>query len=341
MKKLDVSVVMAVYNSAPYLRESVYSILAQTLKNLELVAVDDGSTDNTYAILQDLQRQDKRLIVLNQENKGRSHALNRAIEHSRGSFIARMDADDIAYSRRLELQYNYLVSNSHIKGVGTWMRIFPQKRLNIIPITYKNPQHSEILRIHSLFEPPMYHPTVMLDRCVFENMQGPFYNEQLSRAQDYDLWTRLQKKYDFANLAYVGLKYRMHNLNRSSDNMHLKFELAKQSRARALQNIGISLDKDKFETLCSLPLYTNKLQTPGRKQLFSFESLFCELLRQSECLKLSTAQIGYIKSRLSWIWFRLCCFASNNEAVLDIYRESKFCLPGIYPKFCVFSSFFS
>ena len=341
MNKPDVSVVMTVYNSAPYLRESVCSILTQSLQDLELIVVDDGSTDNTRAILKHMQKRDKRLFVYSQENQGQAHASNRALERTRGNRIALMDADDIACSRRLEREYNYLQSNPHIKAVGTWMRIFPPKRLHFLPIRYKNPQHPEILRVHTLFEPPMFHPTVMLDRGVFEHMQGDFYKENLPESEDYDLLTRLQKDYDFANLPFVGLKYRVHYQNRNSEDLGLKCESARRSRSRALGNLGMSLDRDRFETLCSLPLYMNKLLAPDRGQLCRFESLFRELLLQAENRDLCSSQLAYLKSRLSWVWFRLCCFAPNNEAVADIYQDSRFRFPGMNPMFFrVLSRFF-
>ena len=108
-KKL-ISVVLPVYNCKEYIRDSVQSILQQTYKNFELIIVDDGSEDGTLDILNNFK--DKRIrLYKNKYNRGLIYSLNKALNKSKGQFIARMDADDICELNRLQKQINYLDNN--------------------------------------------------------------------------------------------------------------------------------------------------------------------------------------------------------------------------------------
>ena len=89
-----ISVVMPVYNGEKYLREAIDSILAQTLIDFEFIIINDGSTDNSKSIIESYD--DKRIIYIEQENKGLSKSLNIGISLSNGEFIARMDQDDVS-----------------------------------------------------------------------------------------------------------------------------------------------------------------------------------------------------------------------------------------------------
>lgn len=96
------SVIMPVYNGEKYLSEAIKSILNQTYKNLELIIVDDGSNDNSVAIIKKYQRLDKRIILICQENRGVSSARNKGIEHARGKWIYFIDCDDIYFPNYIE-----------------------------------------------------------------------------------------------------------------------------------------------------------------------------------------------------------------------------------------------
>lgn len=92
---VKVSVILPVYNVAPYLRETFGSLLQQTLRDIEIIAVDDGSTDNSGEIIREFQRQDPRVVFLHQENLGQSAARNLAVSHATGRYVYMMDADDM------------------------------------------------------------------------------------------------------------------------------------------------------------------------------------------------------------------------------------------------------
>lgn len=114
-----ISIAMPVFNAESYLNLAIDSIIGQTYLNWEMIAIDDGSTDNSLAILLDYQLKDKRIKVISRENKGIAYTLNQCIENAKGDFIARMDADDISMPTRLELQLNAFKADSSLDLIAT------------------------------------------------------------------------------------------------------------------------------------------------------------------------------------------------------------------------------
>ena len=117
-----VSVVMPVYNAARHLREAVQSVLRQTFRDFELVAVDDGSTDESPAVLREYAARDPRVRVVSRPNTGIVGALNDGLDAARGPLVARMDADDVCLPRRFERQAAFLRDNPACLVVGTRVR---------------------------------------------------------------------------------------------------------------------------------------------------------------------------------------------------------------------------
>lgn len=109
---VKVSVILPIYNVAPFLEETFDSLLGQTLKEIEIIAVNDGSTDNSEAIIKMFQQNDNRIISFSQENKGQSAARNLALHHATGQYIYMMDSDDkLTSSDALQTCYDYAERN--------------------------------------------------------------------------------------------------------------------------------------------------------------------------------------------------------------------------------------
>src|SRR5690606_37410621 len=114
-----VSVIIPVYNVQKYVTQAIQSILDQTYKNLEIIVIDDCSTDSTYERVLCLQEKDNRLKVYkNEKNIKIAATLNKGISLSHGQFIARMDGDDISKLDRIEKKVKFLKKNRHISLVG-------------------------------------------------------------------------------------------------------------------------------------------------------------------------------------------------------------------------------
>src|SRR5688572_22693957 len=116
----QVSVVMPVRNGARWLGEAVASVIAQSHSDWELIAVDDGSTDDTPGILSEYAKRDDRIRVVRQEPLGLVSALNRGLSEVRGSLLARLDADDRALTERLDRQISHLAAHPEIGLLGSW-----------------------------------------------------------------------------------------------------------------------------------------------------------------------------------------------------------------------------
>ena len=108
-----ISLVMPVYNSSKYLKQSIKSILDQTVRNFELIIIDDGSVDNSWDIINEFKKKDKRIIALKQSNCGLVHTLNKAIGISKGKYLARLDADDVSHPKRFDKQLKWFQISSN------------------------------------------------------------------------------------------------------------------------------------------------------------------------------------------------------------------------------------
>lgn len=183
-----VSVIIPSYNSGKYLVQSVESILLQTFNDLELIVVDDGSTDRSLEKLKSLN--DPRLIILaHQHNSGYAAAMNTGIAQARGKYIARMDADDISLRERLEKQVLFLEAHPDFCFVGTrGHKLTPNGRListypmdeDFVIETWQDLMNSKRLFID---------PSVVIARELVHQVGG--YRTYQRSGMDVDLWLRV------------------------------------------------------------------------------------------------------------------------------------------------------
>jgi len=186
-----ISILMPVYNAANTLQETLESIQAQTLNNFEVIAVNDGSEDETSSILHTYSIDDKRIIPIDMTHVGLVKALNHGLSLSRGHFVARMDADDLLHPRRLELQFQHLQENPEISITSCLVKTFPKNSSNqgfqrYVDWLNSLTTSSEIAR-DIFIESPLPHPSVMLRRKDLSNLGG--YQDH-GWPEDYDLWLR-------------------------------------------------------------------------------------------------------------------------------------------------------
>jgi hypothetical protein len=200
-----ISVVMPVRNGGRYLEPAIDSILGQTFGDFEFVIVNDGSTDATPEVLRRYQAADPRVRVFHQEKAGLVASLNRGCGHARAAYIARMDADDVAFPERFARQVEFLEVHPAVAVVGSAVvRIDGTGReikRNICPTTHA--AIVEALREYTCFT----HPSVMLRAEALAAVGG--YRPAYGPAEDYDLWLRLSERYELANLPDPLLYYRV------------------------------------------------------------------------------------------------------------------------------------
>lgn len=235
-----VSVIMAAYNEEKHVREAIDSILNQTFNNLELIVVDDASTDQTPALLLALAQRDPRLrVITNTENKGRSFSRNRAIQAARANVLAIMDADDFSVPERLQTQWDFMRQHPEVDICGTALTIIEDKSLLRKPCT-----NSEI-RAALLFECCMAHPSLLLKK---ETVLTAGYDETIPVAEDYHLWLRLctDKRVTFANLEKPLLHYRQGEKRPDSPYILQQNELAHNAKKILLNALGLTPTEEEF-----------------------------------------------------------------------------------------------
>ncbi|MBE6809955.1 MAG: glycosyltransferase [Ruminococcaceae bacterium] len=192
MKKGHISVIMATYNCADTLSQSIDSILAQTYTDWKFIICDDCSTDNTYSILKQYEEQypDKFLIIKNEKNSKLPFSLNHCLKYADGEYCARMDADDYVTADRFEKQVNFLKENPDYHLVGCALQTFSDdKGLGRIVYCTENPDK------FSLLDSPCFpHAAIMTYTKVYNELGGYTVSPRTVRAQDYDLWFRFFAK---------------------------------------------------------------------------------------------------------------------------------------------------
>ena len=207
-----VSVVMPCYNAESTVDEAVESLLSGTWSDLEIIAVDDGSSDGTLDRLRELAAVDDRVKPLGRPHQGLIEALNAGWRAADGPLIARMDADDRCHPTRLQKQVEFLQQEPAIAAVGSLVRSFPPEAVRggfrrYVQWLNSLVKPEEIAR-DIFVESPLAHPSVLIRREWIERMGG--YQEH-GWAEDYDLWLRMHLAgARFAKVPEVLLYWREH-----------------------------------------------------------------------------------------------------------------------------------
>lgn len=183
-----VSIILPVYNAAPFVAATVASLLDQTWRDLEIIAVDDGSTDNSFEVLQDLARKESRIRVFTKPNGGSSAATNFGLTHAEGDFIARMDADDLAYRTRIADEINALQRSEDVALCSTEVdyTFFPGR----VFYGARRPRTPQEIRVENIFGTFHIHPTVVFDMRKLDR-QALRYDESYLLAEDFELLSRI------------------------------------------------------------------------------------------------------------------------------------------------------
>lgn len=201
-----VSVVMPVFNAQRFLREALQSVLDQTFRDFDLIAIDDGSTDQSFETLTAFARLDSRLRVYRQTHKALPATLNFGCALAESPYIARMDADDIALPERFARQLEFLEAHPAVAILGTQLERIRSDGAFIdrtrVPLT-----HPGIAANMQKFC-CLHHPTVMLRASALRSLGG--YREAFLAAEDHDLWLRAAERFELSNLPDILLRYRIH-----------------------------------------------------------------------------------------------------------------------------------
>lgn len=232
-----ISVVLPVFNARRYLHAAVASILGQTFHDFEMVAVDDGSTDDSRAILEQFAATDPRVRVISRPNTGIVGALNDACRSARAPLLARMDADDIAFPDRLARQVEFMEAHPEVVALGAGVVYLDAAGAPVEPCPRSTTHEAlEAALLHG-DGGALIHPVVVLRRAALETIG--YYRTTAQYVEDLDLYLRLAQVGRLANLPEPLLYYRVHgtsiNFTRNAGRHETKLRiLAEAHRDRGL-----------------------------------------------------------------------------------------------------------
>jgi glycosyltransferase involved in cell wall biosynthesis len=236
-----VSVVMPVYNGEQFIAESVRSVLASELADLELLVLDDGSTDRSVAIAREAAAGDARLRIVSLAHGGVAAARNAGLREARAPLIANLDADDVMLPHRLTKQVAFLHAHPEYVGIGSRALVIDAhgipKRIGVRLFT-----HEEIDRAHLEGRGgAVWNPTMTFRKEVALRVGG-YLDGQHTTGEDHDLWLRMAEVGRLANLPDVLIRYRIHgrNVSLSSADRERRLAVTLETLGRAFARRGIT-----------------------------------------------------------------------------------------------------
>ncbi len=199
-----ITVLMPAYNAGSYIAEAIASVLKQSFTDFELLIVNDGSTDDTVQVINSFN--DKRIVLISQENKGIAAALNVGLKAARAPYIARFDADDVCYPNRLKMQYDFITTYPEYSVIGSAADYMDVKGHFIF--TYHPEAHlNEEIQQLNYTVCPFIHSSVFYKKEIITNNGG--YNEHAYTFEDHFLWVNILKHEKACNLSLPLIKVRL------------------------------------------------------------------------------------------------------------------------------------
>lgn len=217
------------YNYGKFIKKAIDSVLNQTYKNIEIIIIDDGSTDDSKKVINEYEKHPL-ISVIYQNNKGLTISNNIAISVARGQFIIRLDADDYLDENALKLLFSEFEKDTELGMVfGDWYEI--DEYDNVTAIERRHNFEKDV----SLFDQPAHGACTMFRLSYLKELQG--YDESLSRQDGYELWFRFIKKYKIKSINIPVFYYRKHGNNLTSNEEKLL-----NTRAQILEKHGHGKD---------------------------------------------------------------------------------------------------
>lgn len=266
-----VSVIIPCYNCEKYVLIAVESILQQSYSNMEIIIVDDCSTDGTYSILKQIAQKDDRIKLLKHDiNRKLIYTLNEMIDIASGEFIARMDADDIAANNRIEEQLEYMINDKECAVCGTSMEVIDSSGNTM----FRRMLPTDCYEIKKMM--PMVnvicHPSIMVRSDVYKSHK---YDEKYLHAEDYELWCRLLYKHNYkiVNLRMIGIRYR-ENENQISQRYAVEQNSIVNNIVRTYQLVD-----EKWQSVHEAIFHEGKTNVTGKEIEQYLNFVYCKLKR--------------------------------------------------------------
>ncbi|CAN5305049.1 glycosyltransferase family A protein [soil metagenome] len=236
-----VSVIIPVWNASAFIEETIRSALAQTYKRWEIVAVDDGSTDDSLALLEKLAMGDPRIRVFQMPSHSGSAAAvrNFAVENASGELVAFLDADDIWFPEKLELQVDALARVPHASAVASWISVFGDPERTKIWQDMMWRSGSPAITASEILDRVPETPTVVMRRSVYREMGGMVVSPKLRAGEDKEFFIRLALTREFLRIPRVLVKVRVHAVGSSLSTVDAAIEARERAIIESLQAAGV------------------------------------------------------------------------------------------------------
>ncbi|HIF9538797.1 TPA: glycosyltransferase [Photobacterium damselae] len=273
-----VSIVLPVFNAEDYVKEAIESVLNQTFRDFELIIINDGSTDNSSLIINKIH--DKRIVYIEQENKGLSKSLNLGISKARGTYIARMDADDICMPDRLLKQVEVFEKNPDIAIVcGNVIYINSQGVGDRVSLT---PSKDKAIRFKLKKGNVIFHPSTMFRLNIYNKTRG--YDENINcYIEDYILWLQILEYGNIFCIKEPILKYRVldNSISRSlpygMDKVIRKVASEKGYYSSFYDEFNKALENEKMEIIKDFNVYGYKINNIKRRVALFLYDIYCTI----------------------------------------------------------------
>lgn len=237
MTNPDISILIPVYNSDRFIGQALASIDHYTELSIEIIVINDASTDLTFDIVSHLSKSDPRIVLVsNHRQKGIAGALNSGLDIAKGRYIARFDADDLNRKDRFRSQFLFLEQHKHIQCCGGGYAAFNNLGTRI---TVHHPSNPIIIALRFVTNTYFCHPTTMMRREVFDHVSGYIDVE----AEDFVFFSNVVYLFPCTNLPQILIDYRESESNRS----HKKaIEIARSVKHQARQNYIKYIENDRL-----------------------------------------------------------------------------------------------
>lgn len=315
MAKPLVSVLIPVYNAGEYLRPSLESILGQTYSNLEILIIDDGSTDGCMDSINDIE--DYRIRIITQENSGKATAMNRGLEKLSGEFYVIQDADDSSYSHRIERQVKCLIENPDLAAVFTGHDLIIYGRRTAPRFAEKGVEQcrEDIEQIRM----PAHDPTGMFRVSAVRDMR---YETTLEIGQGTDYILQVGERYPMIVLGECLYSYRIHYNSNTRNDPNLRKQMVRQVFKRACERRGLNPIEHLLRDTSSAA------KRPHREQETGLVSHFMESIldlrragRRWESLKTSFTCLKL--HPLDFYYYKPLCYFLAPFKIIKFYRSRK------------------
>lgn len=268
-----ISVVMPTYNREELLPRAIESILNQTYEDFEFIIVDDGSTDNSVALIQSYQKQDKRIrLVQNEKNKGISYSRNRGMDEAKGRYVAIMDSDDYSEPDRLARSLAFMKKHKDYTAVNS---VYYEMEREEKGINNWVPPH----RWEIIFNFANYFTNIAMYDLEFVRQHNIRYDENLISAEDYDFWSKMflaGGKLGMINEPLIRL--RRHSTHKPEYYQNIK-DIRKTISQKLLQRFDVT-PEEALQPRCKV--FEKMIQTNKTKKLVDQYTL--ELTYRLECI---------------------------------------------------------